>query len=485
MAPKNYVLFEHAAGYSLFQVDEFEELAANLPELASTVNDLSKFNAAVKLVAFSPFQDQASALQNCNAVAEGQMTTDLEAFLDQNLPQKKRKKMTVGISDPKLATSVQEAMGVQAQSFSAIPELVRGIRKHFDKLVKGFSELGSRQAYLGVAHSYSRGKVQFNVNRQDNMIIQSINVLDQLDKDINTFCMRIKEWYSFHFPELAKIIPENHLYAKSVHIIGDRSDFNDEKVNTLTELLMDADRVSRVMDASKSSMGMDISELDLTNLQLFSKRVVRLVDYRKMQSEYLQKKMHTIAPNLCELIGEQVGARLICNAGSLTNLAKYPASTVQILGAEKALFRALKTRGNTPKYGLIFHSSFIGQAKTKDKGRISRFLANKCSIASRVDCFADIPTSVFGSHLKSQVEDRLKYLTTGTKPPKNDEIMKQACEEAETVRAKKLAKLERKRKKREAAESEATVETKVIDDAEVNNPKKKKKVKLVAEAIEA
>merc|ERR1712014_392591 len=114
--------------------------------------------------------------------------------------------------------------------------------------------------------------------------------------------------------------------------------------------------------------------------------------------------------------GDQVGARLIAHAGSLTNLAKYPASTVQILGAEKALFRALKTRGNTPKYGLIFHSSFIGRAGTRDKGRISRFLANKCSIASRIDCFSDEATTIFGEKLKDQVEERLAFLTEGTTP---------------------------------------------------------------------
>merc|ERR1711894_346786 len=140
----------------------------------------------------------------------------------------------------------------------------------------------------------------------------------------------------------------------------------------------------------------------------FANRVVALAEYRKELHEYLKDKMHNVAPNLAALIGDTVGARLISHAGSLTNLAKYPASTVQILGAEKALFRALKKKGNTPKYGLIFHSSFIGRAATANKGRISRYLANKCAIASRIDCFAEVPTNVFGDILKNQVEDRLK-----------------------------------------------------------------------------
>merc|ERR1712107_790521 len=129
---------------------------------------------------------------------------------------------------------------------------------------------------------------------------------------------------------------------------------------------------------------MDISPVDMINIDMFSARVIGLIEYRKELGEYLREKMQIVAPNLGTLIGDTVGARLISHAGSLTNLAKCPASTVQILGAEKALFRALKTKGNTPKYGLIFHSSFIGRAGAKNKGRISRYLANKCSIASKL-----------------------------------------------------------------------------------------------------
>lgn len=120
---------------------------------------------------------------------------------------------------------------------------------------------------------------------------------------------------------------------------------------------------------------------------------------------------------------------MISHAGSLTNLAKYPASTVQILGAEKALFRALKTKGNTPKYGLIFHSSFIGKASARNKGRISRYLANKCSIASRIDCFSDFQTTLFGEKLKDQVEERLAFYDKGTAPRKNIAMMQEVIAE--------------------------------------------------------
>merc|ERR1711992_148612 len=248
-------------------------------------------------------------------------------------------------------------------------------------------------------------------------------------------------------------------------------------IAALEEVVMDSAKAKAVVDASKTSMGMDISQVDLMNIDMFANRVVALAEYRKELAKYLQDKMGNVAPNLAALIGDTVGARLISHAGSLTNLAKYPASTVQILGAEKALFRALKKKGNTPKYGLIFHSSFIGRAAAKNKGRISRFLANKCSIASRIDCFSESSTNVFGSKLKEQVEDRLKFFETGDIPKKNLDVMMEAVEslkkeesEFQTVNSKK----EKKKKKRKA-EDEAPEADAEEEEAAEAPPKKEEK----------
>ena len=123
-----------------------------------------------------------------------------------------------------------------------------------------------------------------------------------------------------------------------------------------------------VIAGSEISMGTEIAPEDLTNIQHLCKQVLDLTAYREQLSEYLKNRMATIAPNLTVLVGELVGARLIAHAGSLINLAKYPASTVQILGAEKALFRALKGKKNTPKYGLLYHASLVGQSGSKFRG---------------------------------------------------------------------------------------------------------------------
>jgi len=275
-----------------------------------------------------------------------------------------------------------------------------------------------------------------------------------------------------------KIVPENYMYARVTQLIKNRKELTDEKLEDLEKIVMDSAKAQAIIDASKSSMGMDISPVDLLNIDMFAARVIALADYRKELAEYLRAKMSGVAPNLATLIGDQVGARLIAHAGSLTNLAKYPASTVQILGAEKALFRALKTKGNTPKYGLLFHSTFIGRAGTKNKGRISRYLANKCSIASRIDCFADIPTNVFGERLRQQVEDRLKFYETGDIPKKNIDVMKEALEEASQVAATQMdTSVKKKKKKDKKRKSEAGEENGDAngDVEEMNGDEKKKK----------
>ncbi len=202
----------------------------------------------------------------------------------------------------------------------------------------------------------------------------------------------------------------------------------------MTDILSgDETAAKNILDAARASMGQEIGELDMHNILNFADRVINLGEYRKNMHKYLIEKMHLVAPNLSALLGEIIGARLISHAGSLTNLAKYPASTVQILGAEKALFRALKTKGNTPKYGLIYHASAIARAAPKNKGRMSRFLANKISIASRIDCFSDTPTTKFGEVLAVQVEERLAFYETGKAPSKNSDAMSKAIKAIEAA----------------------------------------------------
>ena len=297
----------------------------------------------------------------------GVLNDYLLSMLEQNLPSKKSQ-VVLGVSERGLAGGIKTALGIECDTSERSLELIRGLRLHAEKLLPNLTTGDVTASQLGLGHAYSRAKVKFNVNRSDNMIIQAIALLDQMDKDVNTFAMRVREWYGWHFPELVKIVPDNGQYAQVVKLVGDKSklvqfgpasasDPEREELVQKIALVLEGDeqRAGSVLEAAKTSMGTDISPIDLVNISNFASRVIHLFEYRKSLQVYLNEKMTLVAPNLAALIGDTVAARLISHAGSLTNLSKYPASTVQILGAEKALFRALKTKGNTPKYGLIYH----------------------------------------------------------------------------------------------------------------------------------
>jgi nucleolar protein 56 len=471
-----YLLFESAAGYALFERKEWDEVAA----VENDIEDVKSFSKVVKLLAFHPFATAEEALAEINAIAEGSSSETLLEFLALHLP-KKKKHFKLGVQDVKLGESLASASyGVTLAHSSK--ELLRGCRMHLTAVLKQTSEKDMDAARCGLAHSYSRSKISFDPNRQDKPILNTSALLDGLDKNINTFAMRVREWYGWHFPELAKLVTDNHTYAKAVLVLDIKDNFDWEgRGSELLEVLANSEEIfEAVKKASQHSMGTEIVEMDMQNIRAFAGEVVKLSEMRVNLQKYLKEKMDVVAPNLTALIGETVGARLISHAGSLTNLAKYPASTIQILGAEKALFRALKTKGNTPKYGLIYHSSFIGRAASKNKGRISRYLANKCSIASRIDCFADQAVTqgepVFGDKMREQVEERLLYLADGVKPRKNLEVMEEAkaiVAKAAEKRAKKDAKKAAKRKLEEQAPAPEVEEA---PEEEVK-PKKAKKAK--------
>jgi nucleolar protein 56 len=370
-----------------------------------------------------------------NEISEGLLPDLLQSVLELNLPQTsgKKSKVVLGVHDKKLAAEISSNFpGVLCETgdtSEVVHDLLRGLRTHSEKLLKGLQEGDVGRAQLGLGHAYSRAKVKFNVHKNDNHIIQQIATLDMLDKHINSNAMRVREWYGWHFPELIRIESDNVKYAKLASLIGNKSKLSDDNLHEIAAVLdEDGDKARAIINAAKISMGQDITSADIDMVRTFSDNVVRSALYRRLLANSLDEKMSEVAPNLQCLLGTAVAARLISHAGSLTNLAKYPASTLQILGAEKALFRALKTKGNTPKYGLIFQSSFIGRAKTNHKGRISRYLANKCSLAARIDNFSEHPTPHFGEAMRKQLEERLEFYATGVKPMKNKDAMNGAIE---------------------------------------------------------
>lgn len=327
------------------------------------------------MIAFKKFEDISKALSAATALIESTMDKTLKKFLKKFIVKAGLKDNLI-MSDSKLAGIVKEKLKINCSHSEQALEIIKGIRSQMNTLIGSVNQQQMNAMALGLAHSLSRYKLKFSADKVDTMIVQAICLLDELDKEINTYAMRVKEWYGWHFPEMCKIVLENIQYARIILKMGTRKHIEDIDLSDIIEENVELE----LKNTAIMSMGVDLNEEDLHHIQLLCTQVIEMSEYRNQLYEYLQARMNAIAPNLSCMVGELVGARLIAHAGSLINLAKYPASTVQILGAEKALFRALKTKHDTPKYGLIYHASLIGQAPAKIKGKISRVLAVKPKI---------------------------------------------------------------------------------------------------------
>ncbi|KAI7975855.1 hypothetical protein EIK77_005605 [Talaromyces pinophilus] len=385
-----FILTETSAGYALLKAKDKKLLKRDdldIPAEAATPEGVSNL---LKLKSFQKFDSAATAVEEATAIVEGKVTPRLASLLDEI---KDEKKVSLAVADPKLGNAIGKLPGfdlkVIANSSTAesspTAEIYRAIREHLPTLIPGLVPEDISAMALGLSPSLARHKLKFSPDKIDTMIIQAIALLDDLDKELNTYAMRVKEWYGWHFPEMAKIINDNIAYARVVLKMGMRTEF---ETTDLSDILPEEIEAA-VKNAADKSMGTEISAEDLDNIQALAEQVVGFSDYRQQLASYLTARMTAIAPNLTALVGELVGARLIAHAGSLMNLSKSPASTLQILGAEKALFRALKTKHDTPKYGLIYHASLIGQATGKNKGKMARILAAKASLGIRVDALAE------------------------------------------------------------------------------------------------
>jgi nucleolar protein 58 len=338
----------------------------------------------LKLKKFVKFDSAAMALEEAAAVSQGQIPPLLSSLLEEL---QSEKKASLAVADLKLGTAISNLPGLNVTPVagSNTMDLFRAVREHVSSLIPGLDQDVLDRMTLGLSHSMSRHKLKFSADKVDSMIIQAIKMLDDIDKELNVYAMRTKEWYGWHFPEMAKTLNDNLAYAKVVRAIGMRDNFKDAD---LSDILPEDVEVS-LKASAELSMGVEITEDDLKNAVELADQVIKFTEYRAQLTSYLESRMRAIAPNLTALVGYLVGARLISHAGSVLSLAKAPGSTIQILGAEKALFRALKTKKDTPKYGIMYHSSLVGQATGKNKGKIARMLSAKVALGLRVDALGD------------------------------------------------------------------------------------------------
>jgi len=314
---------------------------------------------------------------------------------------------TFVFENPLLAASVKEKLGVNVEvsRVSDAGEVLRSNMEGF-ALETGFvKDYGEFRIWThSVTMEIAKIRVKRAIEKRDLVIAQAIQTLDDLDKTINLFMSRVREWYGIHFPELDRLLEKHETYARLVVNLGFRENFTVER---LEKEGLPKSKAEQIANAAQFSMGADMAEVDLTQIQALSRSVINLYELRQKLEDYVDSAMEEVAPNIKALTGALLGARLIALAGGLTNLAKMPASTLQVLGAEKALFRSLKTGTKPPKHGIIFQHAFLHEAKKWQRGKIARALAGKLAIAARTDAFGG---RYIGEELRADLEKRVEEI---------------------------------------------------------------------------
>jgi nucleolar protein 56 len=340
----------------------------------------------------------------------------------------------------KLAKNVEKTSKVSTET-KALTKSNEAFRRNISSFAVETEFVANNVEMANLIHAVSMEMSQIGVKKfaekRDLLIVQSIQALDDLDKALNLLMNRVREWYGLHFPEMDRIIDKHETYVKLIKSLGDRENFI---LDNLIENNLTTKKSSKLALAAKSSMGASITELDVKQIQKICEQLLDFYKLREDLEEYIQNLMKEIAPNTSILAGTTLGARLISIAGGLENLAKMPASTIQVLGAEKALFRSLSTGAKPPKHGILFQHTLVHGAKKWHRGKISRILAGKLAIAIRTDAFSG---KYLGPEIKKDLERRIKIVVEKKK------IFRQKIKKKETSTKefKKYRKSRRKRKR--------------------------------------
>lgn len=398
-----YLLFETAVGYALFKIDDGKFLKIkNWKDLPTDSEAASKL---FKLVAFKEFEDAKEVLQASVKMINGKLSKTLQKFLKKNVISKSLEEKLL-VNDKKIAGEISKELKIPCECNDTGLEFMRCLRTFMGDLLADHNIQEAKNMSLALAHGLGRFHIKFSADKVDTMIIQAISLHEDLDKEINNYMMRLKEWYGYHFPELTAHIPDPLTYVKVVKAIGNKSNCNEV---SLTDLVGEEVEV-KVKQASDISMGTEISKQDEEFILKLTDQILDLDEYRTNLEEYLKNRMMTVAPNLSNLVGEVIAAKLIAKAGSLINLAKFSASTLQIVGAEKALFKAMRSKKQTPKYGIIYQTKMVGSANGRAKGKIARALAAKSSLCVRVDALAEEEDLEISNQAKTYLDNRLKFM---------------------------------------------------------------------------
>ncbi|MCD6188689.1 MAG: C/D box methylation guide ribonucleoprotein complex aNOP56 subunit [Thermococcus sp.] len=300
------------------------------------------------------------------------------------------------------------------------------------------------ERYFTVGVALTRLRIQEQSGARDKMVIQAIEALDDIDKVINLLVSRLREWYSLHFPELDELLPKHPQYVSFVKNTGHRENITKENLESLG---LGENKITKILEAKEKTMGAWMDEKDIKVIQNLAKEIDDLYKLRSEIEDYIDRAMDDVAPNLKALVGAKLAARLISLAGGLKELAMMPASTIQVLGAEKALFRHLRSGAKPPKHGVIYQYPAINKSPWWQRGKIARALAGKLAIAARVDYFSG---EYIAEELKKEIEARIKEIKEKyPNPPKRKEKPKKEKKRFKKKEKRKKFKGKKKKKGKE------------------------------------
>ena len=360
------------------------------------------------------YPDVGLAVANLMAIDEGETTEVVNAVA---VEIEKIGEKEVIVEEQMLARSLSKftSLSVRVSSNPVTKWFRQNQDEYLTKLgiVKASDDISSFRR--DVALRLSKSKVSAASGEKDLLVKNAIDAIDEVDKSINILVMRLREWYSIHQPSLSTLVEDQDQYARILRETKGKESMNRDM---LASAGVPEDSIESVMKAIPGDIGAELRDVDLGIIKTLAISIDNLYKTRKDLEDYVATVMDEVAPNVASLVGPLIGARLISLAGSLKELARKPSSTVQVFGAEKALFRSLKTGADPPKHGIIFRVSEIQTAGYWQRGKIARALAGKLSIAARIDAYSDrnVGTSLRDDFL-ARVEE-IKKQNPDPPPPK-------------------------------------------------------------------
>src|SRR3989442_15194111 len=339
-----------------------------------------------------------------NEVRRGQLPAEFSEFANR-LSQTGLEKLTV---DNEYLARIFRSILTSEVVLDERDETISKLRNRLPNMLVRFRIVESKDDYEKLVHEVSMELAQASIaetgTKRDLYAIQTVRCIEDLDKVLNLLAGRGREWYGLHFPELDRLVEKHDTYIRLVESLGSRESFTQD---SLTKLGIPQERATEISESAKKSSGAQISSPDLEWLQEVCRTVSELYGTREAAEKYTDKIMEEVAPNMTTVLGAVLSAKLISMAGGLENIAKMPASTLQVLGAEKALFRTIKTGARPPKHGIIFQYGPIHQSPKWLRGKIARAVAGKIAIAARMDAFGG---NNEGEKMRSALDMKIKEL---------------------------------------------------------------------------